>query len=219
MASKDIPEWYKNTNSYSDGLKIPKIDNERGETPSTIKKCMPVFDSICAGYLIKSPSDVYVTDKIDENGNRYKWYEWPNSKLIEFHGNSQAPLHPDVDLSNNAFPKWLNPWGIKTEKGYSSLFIQPMHRDLPFTILPGIVDTDKYYNPVNFPFVLKDSNFKGIIPAGTPIVQVIPIKRDLWEMEIDSTKYKDDLISHANTIKSKFFDGYKTFFRQNKEYK
>jgi hypothetical protein len=31
---------------------------------------------------------------------------------------------------------------------------------------------------------LKDSKFKGIIPAGTPLVQVIPFKRDSWVAEI-----------------------------------
>ena len=31
---------------------------------------------------------------------------------------------------------------------------------------------------INFPFVWNEPNFKGIVPAGTPLMQVIPIKRD-----------------------------------------
>ena len=37
-------------------------------------------------------------------------------------------------------PKFINPWSIKTSKGYSIFITQPMHRDLPFEILQSIVD-------------------------------------------------------------------------------
>jgi hypothetical protein len=40
-----------------------------------------------------------------------------------------------------------------------------------------LVDCDKYFEFVNLPFVWNEPNFHGILPAGTPLVQVIPIKR------------------------------------------
>jgi hypothetical protein len=40
-----------------------------------------------------------------------------------------------------------------------------------------MVDCDGYFEYVNFPFFFHAPNFNGIIPAGTPLVQVIPIKR------------------------------------------
>ena len=46
----------------------------------------------------------------------------------------------------------------------------------------GLVDTDKHENPLNFPFFIK-IGFEGIIEKGTPIAQIIPIKRDDWESE------------------------------------
>jgi hypothetical protein len=55
---------------------------------------------------------------------------------------------------------------------------------LPFTTLSGIHDTDGGLHEGKIPFYIK-SDFEGIIPAGTPIMQLIPIKRDSWKMVED----------------------------------
>jgi hypothetical protein len=41
--------------------------------------------------------------------------------------------------------------------------------------------------PVFTAFFLK-RNFRGVIPKGTPIFQMIPFKRDNWELEVDSSQ-------------------------------
>jgi len=117
------------------------------------------------------------------------------------------------------YPKWHNPWGIKTPPGYSCLFVQPLHRESVFTIMPGIVDTDTYNNPVNFPFVLNDTKFQGIIPAGTPIAQVIPFKRDSWRMSLGGEEDVKQSKRQLGSIRTVFFEGYKLKFRQPKEYR
>lgn len=204
-ASKFIPEWYRETENYVGGKKQP---TGSGNTTGTIKKCIPVFDAITAGYIITLPADVFVSRR---DGELY--YEWSNLGLIEFHPIEQAPLHPNQN--GHTYPKWINPWAIKTSPGYSTLFVQPFHRNSVFTILPGIVDTDSYYAPVNFPFVLNDTSFEGLIPAGTPIAQVIPIKRDSWKLNISEFDHKKITIR----LLSKMFDRYKTLFWYRKEYK
>lgn len=204
-ADKYIPEWYKKTESYIGGKKEPSGD---GNTTGTIKRCIPVFDAITAGYILCTPADVFVTQK-----DGVPYYEWSNLGLVEFHPVVQAPEHPRVN--GFPYPKWINPWSIKTAPGYSILFVQPFHRDSVFTILPGIVDTDTYYAEVNFPFVLNDPKFEGLIPAGTPIAQVIPIKRDSWQMSIGQVDYEKIKIR----LSSKMFDRYKNLFWHKKDYK
>jgi hypothetical protein len=208
-ASFLVPDWYNNTKSYLSGSKKP---TGGGGTSATIKKCMPVFDAITAGYIIKSPADVWVSIK---DGQQY--FEWSALNLIGFHLIDQAPLHPDK--KPHAFSKWNNLWAIKTPRGYSCLFVQPMHRESVFTILPGIVDTDKYYAPVNFPFVINDPQFEGLIPAGTPIAQVIPFKRESWKMEIGTEEDVKKQMSIVQKLQTKFFDSYKTMFWSRKEYR
>lgn len=204
-ASKFIPEWYKQTESYLGGKKEP---SGNGITSGTIKKCIPVFDVITAGYIIPLPADVYVTQK--EDG---PYYEWSNLGLVQFHPVEQAPLHPSAN--GFSYPKWMNPWAIQTAPGYSTLFVQPFHRSADFTILPGLVDTDTYSAAVNFPFVLNNPRFEGIIPAGTPIVQVIPIKRDIWQMQFGESNDK----KITTRLQSKMFDRYKSLFWHRKDYR
>jgi hypothetical protein len=129
----------------------------------------------------------------------------------------QAPTHPAKN--KHAYPKWANYWAIRTPKGYSTMFIQPMHRESVFTILPGIVDTDEYYSPVLFPFVVNDPEFEGLIPKGTPIAQVIPFKRESWTMQFGGDKERKEQAKITAILDTKFFDRYKTMFRKNKEYK
>jgi hypothetical protein len=208
-ASSFIPEWYKTMESYIGGSRQP-VDN--GQSPATIKRCMPVFDSIVAGYLIVLPADVYVNIK---DGQQY--FQWSNLSLVDFHPVDQAPIHPAHN--GHAYPKWNNYWAIRTPKGYSTMFVQPMHRDLVFTILPGIVDTDNYYAPVNFPFTVNDPKFEGLIPKGTPIAQVIPFKRDSWTMRFGGEKEIKEQVELRNKLSTKFFDRYKDMFRVKKEFK
>jgi hypothetical protein len=207
-ASKHLPEWYKKLPTYTENK---KIFTGYGEANPTVKKCMPVFDAITAGYIITLPVDVYVSIK---NNNQY--FEWPSRNAIEFHNIIQAPTHP---LQNGyAYPKFMNPWGIKTPKGYSTLIVQPFHRESVFTIMPGIVDTDKYFVPINFPFVINDKNFEGLIPCGTPIAQVIPFKRDSWKNVFGNKKNVKEIEVQSNDLSRTFFNRYKRKFQQLKEY-
>lgn len=225
-ADKYVPDWYKETGSYIFDQKKPYPD---GRSPATIKKCMPVFDAITSGYIIESISDVYISpveqEEIDNNEltserilKKTQEFMWSHSPTIDFHPLNQAPVHP-YKKDDYRYPKWLSPWGIQTPKGYSCLFIQPMHRDSVFTILPGIVDTDKYFAPVNFPFVINDPNFEGLIPKGTPIAQVIPFKRDSWKNFLGNENNAKKILEHKFKLQQKFFDKYKSMFWDKKQYK
>jgi hypothetical protein len=209
-ASKFIPDWYKRMESYTSGEKKPSGE---GKTTATIKRCMPVFDAITTGYILTTPVDIFVSQK-----NGEPWYEWVSSDILGFHPVEQAPEHPHRN-GLPSYPKFANSWSIKTPKGYSCLFVQPFHREAPFTILPGIVDTDNYTSPVNFPFVLNNSKFEGLIPAGTPMVQVIPFKRNKWTMIMGNEKNKIEAQQIHTTLRTHFFDGYKKLWWDKKEYK
>jgi hypothetical protein len=242
-ANASVPDWYRDLESYMSGAKKP---DGSGGTSATIKRCMPVFDAIVGGYIIYTYADVYVSqqkivyadkehfDKTNEDkpltdeevlAKGYPltqpFYEWPSFGPIQFHPVTQAPTHPGRgSLSDSMnYPKWINPWSIKTPKGYSVLFTQPMHRESPFTILDGIVDTDSYNAPVNFPFVLNNWGFEGLIPAGTPMAQVIPFKRESWQMGIGNAEDYQAQQKTTIHLRTSFFDSYKNKFRQPKEYK
>ena len=212
-ASGSVPDWYKNMVSYLGNGKIPTGTKN---TNATIKRCMPVFDAMTAGYILYTFTDIYVSQK-----DGYPYFNWNSYVPIQFHGIEQAPTHPSRGSLKDfgLYPKFMNPWAIKTPKGYSTLFTQPMHRESVFTILDGVVDTDNYTSQVNFPFVLNDWNFEGMIPAGTPMVQVIPFKRESWQMQIGNEKNLQEVNKINTYLLTSFFDSYKNKFRKPKEYK
>jgi hypothetical protein len=166
-ARKYIPDWYK---------ALPmKLDN--GLTASTVKRCNPFLDSMGLGWIIPLAADVEFKSNEDCSGIDYKWNFY--KPMVENHGMDQVTTEKKP---NPSFPKppmkFLNYWLIKCPKDYSLLFVPPLNRPDPrFTCFSGLVDSDKYFECVNFPFVFNIPNFHGVIEAGTPLVQVIPIKR------------------------------------------
>jgi len=209
-AVKEVPEWYKNTPAYIGDTSKKVFDPN--QTTHTVKKCIPVFDAITSGYILYTQVDLQISRQDD-----LPFYTWSDQGAISFHPIEQAPLHP---VKNEApYPKWNNPYAISTPPGYSVLFTQPMHRESIFTILDGIVDTDTYKAPVNFPFVLKDNKWEGIIPAGTPMAQVIPFKRESWEHRIGSDKERIEQEKITRKLKTLFFNSYKRQFWSSKQYR
>lgn len=213
-----LPKWYKDTSSYITNINknVPTVPHQKNNIfDLTIKKCIPVFDALSIGYIIPTFADLLV--KKDLNGNTV-FFISGDGPQIEFHPIHQAPYHPS--MNHMPYPKWINPWSIKTPPGYSCMFINPVHSgNKYFSILEGVVDTDKYISTVNFPFVLNDPNFEGVIPAGTPMAQIIPFKRDNWISK--NGNEKDFLMSKENSkyLLSKLSNRYKSLFWQKKNYK
>lgn len=175
-AGREIPEWYKS---------IPSVR----ENDLTIKKCVPVLDGFSTGYLFRTSVDVMYdseTQRFLDNGIESQ---------ITSHGDFQIDgMELDSSLSPHPY-KWINKFLWQTPKGYSTLFVHPLNRtDLPFQSISAVVDTDDFPLSVQFPFFIK-KDFNGLIPAGTPIIQAIPFKRDDWKLEVPDQKesyvYKD----------------------------
>lgn len=212
IATKDLlPDWYKNSKSYLNDIKATQVINDTLMTTATIKKCMPVFDVLTSGYFIQTWADIKISNK-----NEVVFYEIDSNVLSE-HNKEQAQGHPFVRKKDDLIAKFINNWGIKTPKGYSCLFMPPAHRKNIISIMPAIVDTDTYNLAVHFPFTLSDPTFEGVIPKGTPIVQVIPFKRDEWKMNIESMN-TDDKIKQYELLNKNTINRYRTSFWSKKEY-
>jgi len=200
-AKLNIPEWYKNL--------------EHSILNRTIKGCMPFLDSLTAGYVLKMPQDFYVRHNVDnenEKGEKIKdsfqtfglhaVQQLLHVKSInlnsglDMHSIKQVEGSPFIEKNKNLpFYKILNPWKIKTPKGYSCLFLPPLNNsDDRFSIIPGIVDTDIFPNEINFPIIINGDKYPVLettIKKGTPYVQVIPFKRDNWQIKLKSIKQKE----------------------------
>ncbi len=196
-SSKFVPEWFRKLPGVIHGIE-------------TIKKCVPFLDTMTSGYMIVLASDVYY------DGTGFQQVS-KTEQIAKHHKDQIQTLSLPKEYDDTPY-KWINFFVTKTPRGYSTMFVHPLNRiDLPFYSLTGIVDTDKFTIPVNFPFFMK-KDFVGIIPAGTPIAQAIPIKRENWKSEVEDKKpYKEPW--YVSIMHNPPFGFYKKNFWQRKSYK
>ena len=196
----NIPDWYKNLT-----IRTPIIGDIQNpeRTEFTIKRCIPVLDVLTLGYYIVTARDYTFT---------YDEKKGCHTISGAFNTNYQpVTMHPIEQLGGMPFSseycvfayKWTNPYVIKTPVGYSTLISHPANAPyLPFYTLGGVVDTDSYFRPINFPFLVKNT-FSGILPAGTPIAQITPFKRDEWSSKI-ITKPSDEFKVSQNLLTEQY---------------
>lgn len=210
-----IPKWLKELSPYfsvneSDVKPGFQIFND-AETNQTAKRCLPMVDAVMAGYVLPLTYDINISE-VDGFPN----FEWRGGMGVGFHSPKQISTHSFVSLNQN-IPKILNPWAIETPSGYSCLFISHLNSDdkiiEPFA---GIVDTDRYFAPVHFPFLLK-KGWTGLLEAGSPVVQVIPFKRESWTMEIHSGE-TPKILKSANTVFTTFRNAYRKTAWKRKDF-
>lgn len=218
-ASKAVPQWYRAQPS--------QIDNgeslaQYGQPTSTVKRCMPIFDAMTAGYILSAPVDIY----LDATNPEKLTYQVPatmatfKSDIFATHDRRQYSNMPiDENIYHKDLLRIMPFWIVSTAKGYSTMFLNPTHSDpSPLTAVPGIIDTDAYPSDGHLSFIV-EKGFKGIIKQGTPLVQIIPFMREDWQMEIvDSSESESFLKKHRMSLRSTFLNGYKNKFRSPKDF-
>tara|TARA_R110000782_G_scaffold225057_1_gene312011 strand:- start:78 stop:812 length:735 start_codon:yes stop_codon:yes gene_type:complete len=213
-AVRALPEWYKKlARHYDFQVGVDRFDTIHPQL--TVKTCPPFLDSMMTGYIIYTEQDLLV----DSDGEGQPVFYWKHGvdKIGAHEVKQIAPEQIPEGYSSKAL-KFQSPYRVITPRGYSLLFVHPLNRhELPFITLSGVVETDSYGVPVNFPFLVKE-NWRGVIPAGTPIVQVIPIKRESWTHKFTLVDPKELARSFA-ILNSKIQGVYKKLFWVRKDYK
>lgn len=208
-AKTALPEWYR-LSEYE----FPK----HGEMAPGIKKCVPFLDGMLSGYMLTLPIDVEVT-RDDKGFLDIKWdstEEFANFIIKRDSKQGEKIPRPAGHLKDHL--AFHGKWGWKTPRGYSTLVVQPLNRfDLPFTILSGIIDSDEFSSPGNLPFFIRE-DFQGVIPKGTPIAQIIPVKRDSWALVENDASLIPLGMAQGEFVRSKN-KSYKKNMWHRKEYK
>jgi hypothetical protein len=198
-----IPQWYRDQDMWND--KKP-LDNSY-DVSKSFKSCMPFLDAMTSGYTIELWTDIRVRQ---ENG--YPIITWASGPepvgLRSTETNKSLPIPNGFNSSQFT---WKFPYTIKVPLGYSCLVTHPLNRhDLPFFGLSAIVDNEvATLGPGNYPFFIKEG-FEGIIPAGTPIMQIIPFKRENWQ-----TKENKNLLKESINLQKKIFSVISGYYKKN----
>lgn len=166
-AAKILPTWFK---------QLPGIDKAHLTATNdglTVKRCMPFLDAMSSGWILPLAATVRLEIRDDGTTVTGGWNF--DREMVSNHGPGQVagnPYEPRPPM------KFHNYWSIRTAKGWSCLFLPPLNRPDPLVqVLAGVVDTDSYPAPINFPFVATAADGVYTLEKGMPLVQVIPFRR------------------------------------------
>jgi hypothetical protein len=193
-------------------------DADRTNTPK-FSSCPGMHDYYRAGYIIPAWEDFEIivtkTEATVIIGNSQHFVCKPFERMQYSVLTGAANI--DEDIKPHAL-KLPCPWKVFTKPGYSAfvmpaLFHSPFLRDL--FLYPGINDYDAYHT-INVMFSpLKEMHVK--IYAGTPMLQVIPYKREDVTCEVGPINQKEN--GEANfTYRSKLPGLYRKSIHKKKKF-
>lgn len=170
-----LPDWFR---------RLPATDEavaSRSDSGLTVKRCMPFLDAMTTGWIL--PLAATVRLEIRDGGSRVDAGWDFDRSMVSNHGPHQVKGNP---WSPRPPCKFHNFWTITTPPGWSCLFVNPLNRpNGVFEIVSGVVDTDSYRSPIHFPFFATGEDGLHVIEKGSPLVQVIPLRRDGTALEAE----------------------------------
>ncbi|RWP55893.1 DUF6065 family protein [Mesorhizobium sp.] len=169
VAAKTVlPDWFR---------KLPAVDAQQASATNnglTVKRCMPFLDAMTTGWIL--PLAATVRLEIKDGGSAVDAGWEFDRVMVSNHGAHQVAGNPKEPAPPY---KFHNYWSIRTPPGWSCLFLPPLNRPAqPFECVAGIVDTDTYAAHIHFPFFATAPDGLYVIEKGTPLVQVIPFRRE-----------------------------------------
>lgn len=185
-SNKFIPEWWKETPLVYGEKSINKQD------AGNVKACPSFPDYFSNGLVVPMWVDSIIS--YDEENATWRWVTAHNSFSWSSHGNEQfldyVPFEHMGSKVKFVF-KALCPWKLITPPGYSILQL-PMfyHYTQEFTVFPGVVDTDRSHF-INAQVGFTSDKKEIFIERGTPLFQVIPFKREKYNIEVRSQTEED----------------------------
>ena len=209
-ASNFLPERYKKMAGFVD--KQPHLI----DSVKTVKACPGIKDYFSLGYVIPAWCDMEFEPKGDNIWGRYSDPNYNHSihspgqmdNFLETKYNVRSPLKLDC------------PWNIWTKKGWSLLYLPLFyHEDVNYEAMPGIIDHDLggLRSPIN---VMLKERKHTFIKQGDPLVQIIPIKRDVVTLRTGDFSKLAWLRDTAITSMHKMtFKGWTKYVKEKKNYK
>ena len=226
-ATKAKPDWWHESDYY-DLSRPHHVYGEKHRFNSTIKSCPAIADTLSMGYILFLPLDI----EIDATDDVYLKWRVPaflkNHSIFSDESGEKdfAGAHASEQLQKLSPPEGYHRvpfkintyFGIKTDPGYSVWVTHPMYNwDLPFTVMDGIIDTDKITSRFPYPLFVK-KGFNGVIPKNTPLIQVIPFKREEFELEFTDFN-KEDTHNLIKKLQSEQIMSYRKHFWERKSFK
>jgi len=182
---------------YEDLVEKFSLNTKISRTEPHPKRCPGIMDIIFYGYIIPSWSDISILVK-DENivsvqfSDRATFFWlWQNERISNINKNSHwCP----------GFLKIESPWQVKTTKNTSVIYDRlPYKNDKIFEASSALSDTHvEHQSHIFLNITKKEGHY--LIPAGTPLMQILPIKTSSFEMVFEKKEFQHPRKSFNDTF-------------------
>jgi len=213
-AGKMLPDWWKRS----------KVHGVQNGTPTvTLRACPAMHDWLATGYYICTSRDIWCEYHEEDTGGYWNTYTPPNEDTFDW-ARYSSPTHHKAQLMDDNFSfiqgdgsdntphdafKFRVSWMVTTPPGYSAFYLDPfLFQNKYFRTWQGIMDTDMFNNNTDnsqvIVYPLAKHSF--IIPKDTPIVQVVPFRRESWVASYghkSDTAYLEEMNSHSSNYGDK----------------
>jgi len=212
-------EWLKKAaKSFGEEGSLVKKQSSIFHSPLDVQhtsRCPGIIQLKNKGFILRNHQDIHL--QIHNDGD-YTWHTPTNQTAMSDGLLEDAVTHHFQTNLYDFFENWpkdtmkimvkINlPWYVRIPNGYELLMIDPFYKDdFRFTVCPGIFDYNLGLARLNVPTWWHMTSGETLIKAGTPIAQLIPIKKEqplkykLFNKETDKNFKRD---SNINFLKMK----------------
>jgi hypothetical protein len=189
------PSWVSAArDSY---LKRLKLTENSGEKMHHVYRCPGIFDIMSKGYIVQMPWDVLIETMGD--GEDFKW-SIPSSEIARLYEGNVVAGHmfkgvaeslPHKPGALRSLIKFNSPWHVVAPPGVKFIIIPIPYDDTHvFEHVMGILDPalSTELNPQGYWKVLKGHH---LLKAGTPMMQIVPLTDEEFEIEVKSASAKE----------------------------
>lgn len=186
----EVPPYINNANNIPSWFR--KIPRKKG----SVRSCSGTLDYLQIGVTIP----MWTNLKFEPNlNNPYRW-DWAADRMpfaenyviegFRYESTGKCPMTEAREIEDGLYPKLVNPWCAMTAPGWSTLVLPPLYEpNKNYQLVPAIVHTDFYHTLNAVLNIYTDKSFT--IQAGTPLMHLIPFKRNIpiEKMEIMPEEY------------------------------
>lgn len=173
----------------------PKWFRMVGKHQGSIRRCAGTVDYLSIGATIPMWTNVNFKPSMADGGwevlmDQMPFFDSFRLQGFTYESTGECPMTKarHSDTQNASYPKLVSPWNIMTAPGWSTILMPVLFEPNPnYQVVPAVVNTDIYHEANVVLNITTNENFK--ISAGTPILHLIPFKRN---KDFDELKFMDE---------------------------
>ena len=191
-------------------------------------KCPGIINLKSKGFIVRNHSDINL--KILDKDGGYEW-NTPSNWIEMSDGICENTIthHFEGSLHQfmNDWPKdtllivlKINlPWYVKIPKGWELIMVDPFYKDdYRFTVCPGIFEPELGLAKLNIPVHWHSTSGEFMIKAGTPIAQLIPLRKENIDFELSNKNNDKDFNKEYRLMNLKFQESFKRNYNKVREF-